>query len=257
MAKPFSFNVAEAMKSGVYASGTTGAGKSDILMYCADALREAGVTVFILDPSQDWMNRFPIRYVVNFNVRDSKAAINNDLSSIQLRDAIFDISNLTTMQIQEVADQFCWMLFYHQTMLPQQARKPFFIIFEEAQIVLPQGVMKAKRLQNIVRLFTVGRNFGIRVGVITQFASMVDKDAMKYCKQRYLGWTDEMNDVHYIRNFIGEEKAESLKFFHSGEFMYSFPTENILDKIKIEPYKRIASKDRSTIEWNFSLPSYV
>lgn len=235
--KKFSFNFEEALKTGFYTSGTTGCGKSDIGMYCADILRSNGVTLFVFDPSQDWMTRYPISYIVNFKVNSSARPLSADLSSVKLRDTIFDVSNLTTLQFQEIADQFCWQLYSHQAQTSPEKRGKIFVIFEEAQLVLPEGSMRAKRLQNVVRLATVGRNFGVRIGVITQFAAMIDKNISRYMVQRYYGWTIEWNDVKRIEAAIGED-AEKLRYLKSGEFMYHEPISGTLDKIAIQPYRK-------------------
>jgi len=234
--KPFMFDSEEARKTGFYASGTTGCGKSDIAMLCADALRAADVTVLIFDPSQDWIERYPIDYHIKFNAPTACSTFNNELPSIKMQDTIFDTSNLTTLQLQQVADKFCFLLYKHQAEQSKATRKLYFIIFEEAQIVFPQGAMRAKHLQNVVRLATVGRNFGIRIGTITQFAAMVDKDLTRYFRQKYLGWTDEYNDVRRLSTLIGEE-ALNLKFLKTGEFLYYKPASGILEKIAILPYK--------------------
>lgn len=235
--KSFVFDIDEAMKSGVYISGTTGAGKSDIAMYCADQLRKSGIIVMIFDPSQDWITRYPISYIVKFLINRSDDALNGDLNRVKLKDAIFDTSNLTTLQYQELADKFCWLLYKYQADLKPEFRQRFFIFFEEAQIVFPEGVMKAKRLQNVVRLATVGRNYGIRLGIVTQFAAMTDKNILRYMAQRYFGWTDEWNDVRRIETMVGEDDAKSLKTFRSGDFLYYCPSKSIQDKIHIEPFK--------------------
>ena len=228
----FSFSVEEALKTGFYVSGTPGSGKSDLAMLCADELRKAGVIVMVWDPSQDWLERYkPINYVITF--KQPPYAIEN----VQLKSAIFDTSTLTVLQMQEVVDRFCWLLFNYQAKIPKEERKQFFLIFEEAQIIVPQGVMRSKRLQNVLRVITVGRNFKIRIGLVTQFAATVDKDALKSCKERYFGWTDEVNDVAYIGKIVGEEEAKSLRYYEPGNFLFNFPPKNILEKIKIDPYK--------------------
>jgi hypothetical protein len=229
--KAFSFSVEEALKTGFYVSGTPGSGKSDIAMMCADELRKAGVIVMVWDPSQDWLERYPINYVVTF--KNPPYA----LEDVQLKDCIFDTSTLTVLQMQEAADRFCWLLYNYQARKTKEERKQFFIIFEEAQVMIPQGVMRAKRLQNIARVITVGRNYKIRVGLITQFAATVDKDALKSAKERWFGWTDEKNDTDYIGSIVGEEEAKGLRYYSPGEFLFNFPSKNILEKIKIEPYK--------------------
>jgi len=234
--KPYSFDINEAMKTGAYVSGTTGCGKSDLAMRWADDMRQHNISVMVWDPSQDWIQRYPINYKLRFPANPELNSTFRDLYKVQLKSAIFDTSRLTYLQYQILADKFCWLLFQHQANLLPEQRRPFFIIFEEAHIVLPQGSLKANRLQNVVRLLTVGRNFKIRMGVVTQFASMVDKNAMRFMKQRYFGWTDEMNDRKYISKFIGDENAEELKTFEAGQFWYYKPADNILDRMQIQPY---------------------
>jgi DNA helicase HerA-like ATPase len=238
----FQFDVGEALKTGFYTSGTTGCGKTDIAMYCVDALREEGVNVFIFDPSQDWDARYRSDLLhVSFKAHNPYASVVNNLSELRLSTSIIDISSLTVLQTQEVAEAFAWMLYKHQAELKPEQRKKYFIVYEEAQTVFPQGALRAKRLQNVVRLLTQGRNYKIRIGMITQFAAMLDKDGMKYQRQRYFGWTDEFNDRKYISHFLGDEAAESLKFLKSGEFLYYEPTSGTLKKIRIDPYE-IGSK---------------
>ena len=201
-------------------------------MLCADKLREAGATLFVFDPSQDWQERYPINYILTFASNN----IINALPEVQLKNAIFDTSTLTVLQLQEVADRFCWLLYQHQAKIPKEERRQFFVIFEEAQIVLPQGSLMAKRLQNVVRLLSIGRNYKIRMGVIAQFASMVDKNSIRFMSQKWFGWTDEYNDVQRIGTMLGDEAAENLKYYKSGEFTYYYPRKFIQEKISIEPY---------------------
>ena len=229
--KGFSFDVEEAFKSGFYLSGAPGSGKSDVAMYAIDELLKTGAIVYVLDPSQDWIERFSsIKYIVTFKNPPYT------LEEIQLKSGILDTSTLTVLQIQEVVDRFCWLLYKHQADIPKEKRRQIFLLFEEAQMAFPQGVMRAKRLQNVVRLITVGRNYKLRCGLVTQFASTVDKDVLKSCRQRYFGWTDEKNDCAYIGSIIGMEEANTLRYQKPGEFLYNYPAKNIQEKIKIQPY---------------------
>ena len=230
----FQFDANEAMKTGFYVSGTTGCGKSDIAMYCLDAIAKLGVTCFTFDPTQDWIQRYHFPRVT-FKVFNSSAPIRNDLSSVILSDTVFDISNLTILQTQEVAETFSEMLYRRQASISPERRRRYFVLFEEASNIFPQGSLRAKALQNVVRLLTQGRNYGIRMGLVTQFAAMLDKNALRYCRQRYFGWTDEYNDYKYLKNFLGDD-AEQLKYLEAGEFLYYYPTKGAPQKIRIEPY---------------------
>ena len=235
----FKFNIAEALKSGFYVSGTTGCGKSDIAMRCVDKLRKQGVICIVFDPSQDWLARYPADQFVKPNTLSGKPF----LAEVRLvGTTVVDISTLTLTQTKTLVENFCENIFLQQAMRMPEKRNFYFIVFEEAQTEFPQGILRAKRMQNVVRLLTQGRNFKIRIGMVTQFAAMLDKDAMKFQKQRWFGWTDEKNDSEYISAFIGDEQAETLKYFDSGDFLYYFPSRNILEKIHIHPYKAKVKK---------------
>jgi len=65
---------------------------------------------------------------------------------------------------------------------------------------------------------------------------MIDKNAMRYMKQRFLGWTNEKNDIEYLRSFIGD-KVNELKTLKAGQFVYSHPSAHTLEKIEIEAFE--------------------
>jgi hypothetical protein len=229
----FSINVNEALASGVYVSGTTGSGKSDIAMYAVDAIREAvPEMVFVaFDPSQDWMQRSSIQRV-------------ETLTSAYIRDVptqstIYDLSLLTVRDCQKLIENFNEKLMLQQALTRSQT--PYFLVFEESHTYFPEGCMRAKRYQNTVRMMTQGRNFKVRFMCITQFAALMDKNAMRYMKQRYFGFTDEPNDVDYIARIIGKSEAEKLQSLNAGEFAYWHSGK--LDKIAVEPYESDVSKE--------------
>ena len=80
----------------------------------------------------------------------------------------------------------------------------------------------------------VGRNLGISCLLISQFASMLDKFAIKHSvSQTYLGFTKEFNDLKYLRSLLGSN-VEQVTKLNDGEFLYL--TRDKLQKIQIEPY---------------------
>ncbi len=58
---------------------------------------------------------------------------------------------------------------------------------------------------------------------------------MKYMTQRYFGYTDELNDVEYLRGFVGKKWSEKLKTLKSGEFLYYH--RGSVRRIRIKPYR--------------------
>jgi hypothetical protein len=228
------FDSTEAMRSGVYCSGTTGVGKSDVLMYVADQLMKEGIIVVVFDPTQDWQNRSSIP---QYRSKDYGYIFHPEL--IIQESTIFDFSKLTPTQQQQAVEEFCKIIMLHQADIPESKRKKYFLIFEEAHTYFPEGCMRAKRYQNTIRMMTQGRNFGIRFACITQFASLIDKNAMRYMRQRYFGSTDEPNDFEYVLRFFPKNKrdeiAEEIVRLKAGQFIYK--NGNHTELVKIEPYK--------------------
>lgn len=82
------------------------------------------------------------------------------------------------------------------------------------------SVRKNPIYDGVLDLVTVGANYGLRFGLITQFPALVDKAPVKIASQRYFGLTWEKNDIGYIQFFIGKEQGTRLKTLATGEFIY-------------------------------------
>jgi len=224
----FQFDVKEATKTGFYVSGTSGIGKSDVAMNAAKELMKQGVGVIVFDSTMDWIERsnIPSYITIKPNVQ-FKFALDG-------RSFIFDVHLLNPEKRLELVNWFCGILYRHQALKPKALRKKFVVILEEAQTYLYEGSMRtSKKASNIRMLLTEGRNYGVRFAAICQFASMLSKVAMKFMRQRYVGWTDEPNDVEYVTNLLGGHK-EKLKSLKAGQFLYKHG--NDVSMIEIEPY---------------------
>jgi len=217
------FNVKEALANGAYVSGTTGSGKSDQAMTHADAMMQAGVTVIVFDATRDWINRSSIPHYIT--------VLPNVPFSFKLNhtNIIFDMSLLAPAEQKKLVKYVCETILQHQIKHGRTDESPtedwIYVIFEEAHIYFPQGCMRAKRYDTLVQFATAGRNFATRFEAVVQFSSMIDKDIMKYMKQRYFGYTDEPNDVDYVTNFMGRRKekgdyAVKLMNLKAGQFIY-------------------------------------
>ena len=236
----FSFDLDEAMRSGVYCSGTTGTGKSDIGMYIADQLMKEGITVIAFDGSQDWRNRSSIPKYQVLTIPY--------ISCIPQYSIVFDISKLSVLQRQSLIESFCEQLYRYQAS-NMIHRKKYFLIFEEAQSYFKEGFLRAKRFGNSAMLLSEGRNYGVRFMCITQFSALVDKTAMRYMKQRYFGYTSEPRDVEYITTFFPKNKkqeiAETLRNLKAGQFIYM--NAEVTTKIEIEPFQTTIAKTQIAI----------
>ncbi len=237
------FNPDEAMKTGTLTSGTSNSGKTITNFWFAYLLMRLsewkdrderiwrnGVIVYVLDPSQAWMRKSSVPNVMRIDYPEK------GLENITYRDGhpsvstVFDISRLSFPQRVEFANKFCKSLL--DTRKNSDYDPPTFVFFEEGQLYFYQGSMRSMKKQSYaVELITVGGNYNLRYGVITQFPSMIDKLLVKMCKQRYFGWTSEPNDIGYIEDIVGKKMAQELPKLHVGEFVYSYPVRNGCTKV--------------------------
>lgn len=235
--KSFKFDFKQALANGVYISGTSGSGKSDLAMMHACVMMQQGVTVIVFDATRDWINRSSIPHYIT--VRP------NVQFSFKLNiSTIFDMSQLPPKGKFELVRDICETIRQHQFLHGRTGESPIedwiYVIFEEAHLYFPQGCMRAKRYATLVEFATTGRNFATRFEAIVQFSSMIDKDMMKYMKQRYFGYTDEPNDIDYVTSFIGRRKERDdytakLMNLKAGQFIYKHG--NKVSLVEIEPFQ--------------------
>lgn len=223
--KDFTVDLTELFESNALILGSRHSGKSDAAMYIADKAMKQNAIVVCFDPSLDWIARSSIP---TFTRVEPYASLDVPSESM-----IYDISLLSPRQQQKIVEAFSKRLFEHQA--ERSDRKQYLVVFEEAHTYFYQGSMRAKALQNTVRLLSVGRNVSVACLLITQFASMLDKFAVKHAtSQAWFGFTKEPNDVRYLRMLLGEN-VEQVTKLQDGEFLYL--TRNALSKIAIEPYE--------------------
>lgn len=213
-AQTLPFDTKEALKTGVFVCGSSGSGKTILAHSLTSLLMKCDVTVYVFDPAQSWQES-GIPYIV-------EVLPNVSFQINWKQSCIYDISRLTHPQRQEFANQWCRALMDHRKAM-RKSRHPIFVWFEDGHTYFPQGCMRAKRHSDVVELVTLGQNFDVRFGAITQFPSMIDKLLVKMTKQRYFGWTSETNDVRYIEGIIGANMASRLKLLNVGQFVYDYP----------------------------------
>jgi len=229
----FQFDNAEAMQTTSFISGSRGVGKSDVCMRIAEQLQNEGIIIIAFDPSCDWLKRSNIeKYITVKSYSDLP---------IPETSTIFDISRLTPNEAQRRVEQFCKKLFEFQL---DNSAKRFYLIFEESQIYFPLSALSSKNTQNIMRLLTVGRNFGVSMCAISQFPALISKELVKHSGQLFLGYASEPNTIRYWSGIIGKH-TEKLRDLQNGEFIYY--CRNKIDKIQIEPFENNILKTRISL----------
>jgi hypothetical protein len=209
------FDLAEAKDTGVFTCGTSQSGKTTLNKHIAQKLISQGIAVYVLDVSRAWMQEAPISNVTT--VPHGGNSINVQPN----RSTILDLSELSFEERFRFVNAFTAMLYqWHKSW--GYKRAPYeFIFYEESQTYVANGCFRSyKKYAPLIDLITVGANFNLRFGLITQFPAMVDKAPVKISQQRYFGWTTEKNDLDYICKFIGKDWIPEIKALRKGEFLY-------------------------------------
>ena len=208
------FDVKLAVDSGFYVSGTSQSGKTNLAKLIVQRLIDNRIACYVMDASKAWTHDTPISNVVNVSERERRFEWRGN--------TVFDISALNTRHKVLFVNQFCHDLY--KMHVDGYAMKEF-IIFEEAQLYIPSGslrlaIRRSSPCESVLDVVTVGANYGLRFGIITQFPALVDKPPIKITQQRYFGWTWERNDVAYIKAFLGKDWSVKLQSLQKGEFVY-------------------------------------
>jgi len=228
----FQFDVKEGMATTTFITGSRGIGKSDIAMHIVDKLKNEGVICIVFDPSTDWIQRSSVTEC--FTVKPF-----SDLR-VPETSTLFDLSQLTPIEQQRLVENFNKKLFEYQL----HSAKRFYLVFEEAQIFFPLNSLRSLKTQNAMRILTTGRNFGVSVCAISQFAATIDKELVKNAGQIFLGYASEANTLAYWKGILGK-KAEDLKKLQNGQFVYF--NRNKISLTEIEPYESDVCKTQIQI----------
>jgi DNA helicase HerA-like ATPase len=223
----FPFDIEEAQRSGTSIFGMPGSGKTNLAKLCVRKLLRAGVIVFVFDPSEAWTIEGPIKKVIKvFNT-------NLDVD-IPHESVVFDMKTLYVEQQQVFVQNITKKIFMEYVEQERGKRESLILLFEESQLYIPQGKMRAKVAQELLRLVMVGRNFRLRLILVAQFPANVDKTAVKACGQKYMGFTDEENDIRYLSGWM-RGREEELAELDVGEFFYRY--KKTLSRMRLPEFK--------------------
>lgn len=210
--KPFTVDVSELMRTGVFLTGTRQCGKTTTAKHIVTRLLSENIIVYIIDPTQAWQDiGFP---VVSISQPEGKQLI-----GWLERSTLFDTSRLSPLWQQRFIELFSQAIMNAATARGKQDFPRTVIVFEEAHTPLPNFILNSKNFTETKRLITQGANFNVSFVAITQFSSMVDKLPVKSAQQRYFGKTSEPNDLKYLKAYLGEN-VKQLATLRLGEFLY-------------------------------------
>ena len=215
------FNIKEALKTGFCILGNKGCGKTNLAKWLVKRLIENGIIVYVLDSSQAWLRNSPIREHITI-VPYGKQCLH-----WQPKPLVFDLSLLSIRDKIRFTNLFCKTLL--QGHIQGYIDQWEFVVFEEAHLVFPNGSLRGlKRYAEAVTFATVGRNYKLNFGFITQFPANVDKLLVKLTVQRYFFQSWEPNDLRYMTRLLGKY-ARELRSLSVGECL--FQTKNEIKKV--------------------------
>jgi hypothetical protein len=240
-------DIAECLDTGAFVCGTSQSGKTTLAKHLAKRLMEHGVAITVLDVSRAWAQETPISNVV-------RVPHNGMSLNIQpAQSTVYDLSELSFEERFRFVNAFTATLYqWHKSF--GYKRAPFgFIFYEEAQTYLPNGCFRSyKKYAPLIDLVTVGANFNLRFGLITQFPAMVDKAPVKIAQQRYFGWTTEKNDIDYVQKFIGKDWVSEIKSLQKGQFLYQLRSN--IHKFQVQKYgSAMANGNRRSYCFNWAI----
>ena len=255
------FNLTEAKDTGMFGCGTSQSGKSTLMKHLVEKIMNNGISVYVIDVSGTWTHCSPIQNTIVIHPNETVDVPTNTST-------VLDLSQLGYIQRVNYVIAFCQALYdWHKKFSFKKA--PFeFVFFEEAHTYFPNGCFRSpRRFSPCIDIVTVGANFNLRFGAITQFPAMLDKALVKITQQRYFGFTTENNDLNYVKGFIGKEHTDRLNKdktpnlnsvfnLHKGQFIYQLRDKT--EKIQSIDYKKPQSSYTVTatqqqVSYNFVL----
>jgi len=206
------FDLEEALKTGFCILGNKGTGKTTLAKHLVRKLIENNIIVYVLDSSRAW-----IKEPTPISEHITVLPYGTQHFEWEPKPIVFDLSLLPIPLKVKFVNLFC------QTLLNAHIQgfdRWEFLLFEEAHLVFPNGSLRGlKRYAEAVTFATVGRNYKLSFGFITQFPANVDKLLVKLTVQRYFFQTWEPNDYRYMQRLLGKH-AKELKSLEVGKCIY-------------------------------------
>lgn len=149
--QPFTVDVEETMRSGIFICGTRQVGKTTLGFCIAEWLIANGIIVFILDPTQAWLKFSGVRHTLHIYSREEK-------QQIRWREVntLFDTSMLSPKDQQAFIELFCATVMNKAIRRPKYQRPNTVVVFEECHTPMPNHALYSNKCQQTVRLITQG-----------------------------------------------------------------------------------------------------
>ncbi len=215
--------------------GQSGSGKSYLIAVLCEKLLEKNIAFCIVDTEGEFFSLKQKFEILWAGGKDADIDIENvDLGDLIRKSVqeniplILDLSDV--MEERRVVADFAGKLYEIGTEL----RQPYLLIVEEADKFSPQSKDSIKEIEEISKR---GRKRGIGLMIATQRPSLVNKNVLSQCGNRFIGKLATENDLKAVDLFFSDRKElESLPKLTQGEFFVSGGI--VKEKAKIKSAER-------------------
>ncbi len=216
--------------------GQSGSGKSYLIAVLCEKLLENNIAFCIVDTEGEYFSlkqKFEVLWVGG---RDADV----DLENVDLDDLIRkSIENNTPiiLDVSDVLDERKVVADFSKRLyeIGTELRQPYLLIVEEADKFVGQNKDSLKEIEEISKR---GRKRGIGLLVATQRPSLVNKNVLSQCGNRFIGKLATENDLKAVDLFFSDRKElEALPALSQGEFFVSGGL--IKEKIKMRSVERV------------------
>ena len=205
------FSVQEAKKSNILLTGTNQQGKTRLAMAIADELVHADWQVIVFDNVGHWKTKSNIPNYFQVNENSLRYVLPKKES------VIYDISFLLPSFQKEFVENILAELWRFR--LSGKTDKQILIVFEEAHLYMRN--IRSLLGQNLMRICSVGANWGIRTLAISPSLTGLDTEFIRLCQQRYhfkLGC--ELNSKRRFRGYYTKDWCRIAEELDVGFCIY-------------------------------------
>lgn len=193
------FDTNLALDGGVCSFAGRQKGKTNLFKLLVNELMKSGITVKVFDPSQAWTRNTPVHDKITVRIDQPMDLLTE--SSI-----IYDISRLTRPDQRTLVNSIIAEDYNTQANTPEELRQPKFYVMEEAQLFASS--QSVKWLEEVYKLVSVGANFKMSYGLISQRPASIDTECISRCSQIFIGNLWEENDLRKVKNYLNYSRTE-------------------------------------------------
>ncbi len=213
-------NTDNIIKEGCFITGGRGSGKSYLGFIIADKIInecKGQVKVKVFDSSLAWKRYSGIPRVF-------KIEPNQLLPRASEWNCIIDCSRLSPYELRELVNFYCALDFQEAVELTDAGITDFkgVYILEEAQNLVPSGMLRRFTYQDTARFIMQGRNYNLSYIGITQRLSACDTNLVEISGVKYWFKTEGQNNLRKAKAWLPKQRLWQLRDLKTRECFFQY-----------------------------------